>query len=95
MKHLPSVPSSTRKPWACTIRSDDGNVSFALAPLGAGLFVERVQVRSSKDRTFHSAFFRDDKSFESWCDADPIRFEYPLVYVRLRRDGHALLRRAT
>ena len=28
--------------------------------------------------------------FERWCDADLVRFEHPLLYVSLKRDGHDL-----
>jgi hypothetical protein len=34
-----------------------------------------------------SALFKSAESFVHWCDADHVRFDYPLVYVSLKRDG--------
>jgi hypothetical protein len=65
-------------------------VSFALAPTGAGLFVERVEWRSGKERTVHAAIFRSKESFERWCDGDPIRFDDPLLYANLKRGADEL-----
>ena len=94
MKYLPSVPTSTHSAGTCTIRSDDGSVSFTLAPAPSGVFVERVRLRNGTSRVVQSVLFTDDQSFQRWCDADSTRFEYPLVYVSLKRDGDAMFRRA-
>ena len=91
MKHLASVPASTHRPRSCTVSSDDGSVRFTLAQTPSGLFVERVKLRSGKARIVQSTLFLDDKSFQRWCEADPVKFEYPLLYMCLRRDGDALL----
>jgi hypothetical protein len=40
-----------------------------------------------------STLFRDESSFTRWCEADSTRFDYPLVYVNLKREGEALLAR--
>ena len=92
MKYLPSVPTSTHRLHSSTVRSDDGTVSFTLASTASGLFVERVQLRRGTARVVQSALFPDERSFKRWCEADPVKFEYPLVYMCLRRDGDALLR---
>ncbi len=76
------------------MRSEDGSVSFTLAPTPSGVFVERVQLRNGTARVVQSVLFTDDQSFQRWCDADSLRFEYPLVYVSLKRDGDAMFRRA-
>ena len=51
------------------------------------------EVRRGRGRITFSAIFTDDRSFERWCDADSVRFEYPLVHVILKRHGNSLLRR--
>jgi heme-degrading monooxygenase HmoA len=81
------------KPMTESIRSDDGNVSFTLFHVADALFVERVQLHGGRHRTVHFTLFEDEPSFDSWCNSDPVRFDYPLVHVRLRRHGGRLLRR--
>lgn len=94
MKHHPSVPDSLLEPRSRTVSSDDGSVTFTLAPTTSGVFVERVHLHSGSARVVHSAVFTKSESFLRWCDADSVRFDYPLVHVNLRRDGDALFRRA-
>lgn len=95
MQYLISSHTCTRSPQACTVRSEDGSVQFTLAPTPTGVFVERVQLRGGAARIVQSAVFTDDESFLRWCDADSVKFEHPLVYVNLMRDGDALFRRIT
>jgi hypothetical protein len=92
-KRLIVRPSPMGKRIAESIRSDDGNVTFTLAQVADGLFVERIQLHSGRHRTVHVTLFEDEPSFDSWCNSDPVRFDYPMVHVRLRRDGGRLLRR--
>ena len=72
------------------VRSGDGTIAFKLAPTPSGVFVERVQLRGGGARIVQSTVFADDKSFQRWCDADSVRFDHPLVYLSLKRDGDAL-----
>jgi len=65
-------------------------VSFTLAPTPSGVFVERVLLRDGTGCVVQSALFSDDRSFQRWCDADSVRFDYPLVYMSLKRNGEAL-----
>ena len=88
-----SAPSAPRRSGSQTVRSEDGTVAFTLFRAAKGVFVERVQLRQGQGRVVHSAIFTDDSSFDRWCDADPVRFEYPLVHVNLKRHGNALLHR--
>jgi hypothetical protein len=87
------MSSLSRSPEPRTLRSDDGAIAFTLSPTPMGVFVERMQLRRGKGRVVHSIIFTDDSSFERWCDADSVRFEYPLVHVSLKRHGNTLLRR--
>ena len=90
MKHLGRLPS--HDPPSETVRSEDGTIAFTLWRAPMGVFVERVQLRRGKGIVVHSTMFTDDRSFERWCDADTVRFEYPLVHVTLKRHGTTLLR---
>jgi hypothetical protein len=87
------TPSRPAEPSARTLRSEDGAVAFKLCRASKGVFVERVQLRPGRGVVVHSTIFTDDTSFERWCDADSVRFDYPLVHVNLKRHGTALLRR--
>ena len=89
----PPAKPVTHSPACRTVRSEDGTVAFTLLRAPMGVFVERVQLRQGKGRVVQSTLFRDGSSFERWCDADSVRFDYPLVHVNLKRHGTTLLRR--
>ena len=88
-----SAPSPSHSLASRTVRSEDGTVAFKLTRAPVGVFVERVQLCQGRGRVVHAAIFTDGTSFERWCDADSVRFEYPLVHVNLKRHGNTLLRR--
>jgi hypothetical protein len=92
MKQTPAGPTVSRSVRGLTVRSDDGAVTFRLAATKRGVFVERVQLRRGSPRVSQSAVFADDLSFNRWCDADRVRFDYPVVYVNLKRHGDILFR---
>jgi hypothetical protein len=85
-------PSRKHSRDCVTLRSDDGVIAFTLAPNPCGVFVERVQVRPGTACVVQTTVFTDDQSFNRWCDADSTRFNYPVVYVNLKRNGGALFR---
>jgi len=84
-------PVFAHKRRGTTLRSDDGVIEFTLAATKSGLFVERVELRQGSARVVHSTLFSDGQSFNRWCDADAVRFDYPVIYVDLKRNGDALL----
>jgi hypothetical protein len=91
MKRLRVRPIHSRSACGTTLRSDDGVIAFTLERTARGLFVERVQLRADTARVVQSMLFTDDKSFDRWCDTDAVRFDYPVVYINLKRNGDALL----
>jgi hypothetical protein len=93
MKPSTLLPSSWRSSGGVTLHSDDGIVSFRLAPSHCGLFVERIRVRPEGAFVAQSTVFADERSFQQWCDADSVRFDYPVVYVSLKREGSTLFHR--
>ena len=74
-----------------TVASSDGAISFSLKTFAGGIYVERVQVHPGTACVAQSMRFRDEASFTSWCEADRLRFTYPLVYSNLQRTGCGLL----
>ncbi|UUX97310.1 hypothetical protein [Aquabacterium sp. J223] len=74
------------------VRSDDGTVSYRLQPTRHGLCVERERKQvCGRARLVHTAIFRDSACFLRWCEADSVRFDYPIVFSDIRRKGGALL----
>lgn len=94
MKRFMPRPILSRSPRGTTLRSDDGVIAFTLAATKHGLFVERVRLRPGVVRIVQSTLFTDGRSFNRWCDADAVRFEYPVVYVNLKRNGDALFQQS-
>jgi hypothetical protein len=73
------------------VGSDDGLIQYALHEVAGKLAVERVQARRGASRVEQVSLFSDWGSFERWCDADALRFDYPLVHTHLKRHGAAIL----
>jgi len=47
-------------------------------------------MRGDAARVVQTVLFTDSGSFDRWCDTDTTRFDYPVLYVRLKRDGSTL-----
>jgi len=74
------------------VMSDDGAVSYRLQPSRFGLCVQRERKQvCGHARLVHTAVFRDSACFLRWCEADSVRFDYPVVFSDIRRKGGALL----
>ena len=80
-----------REPPDRLLASEDGGVAFVLRPSNAGLYVERTQRRPLDTHIVQSMVFESFEVFLRWCEADPVRFDHPVLYKRLRRDGDDLL----
>ena len=76
-----------------TLRSDDRAIEFHLVPTERGLFVERVRTVLGVTRVVQIVHFEDDASFNRWCEADSVRFDYPMIHVKLKSNGAALFDR--
>jgi hypothetical protein len=66
-------------------------VRFDLQRVAGGLYVEREDIPKRGLRNIQSVAFSDAASFQRWCDADPVRFEHPLLHDQLKRAGHELI----
>jgi hypothetical protein len=74
-----------------TLRSEDGSLVFHLLRLPTGLYIERVRVLKNGTRVVQSAVLSDGAALAQWCDKDALRFEFPLIFAMLKRDGTHLL----
>ena len=86
------IPKRSDPESLIVVRSDDGVLSYWLRVTQLGLCVrrERKQARCHA-RFVHTALFRDSKCFLRWCEADSVRFDYPIVFSAVKRQGGALL----
>lgn len=71
--------------------ANSAGVTFDLHPTTTGLLVERTQSRAIGACLVQTMFFKDLRVFERWCDAEPTRFDDPMRFSQLRRDGHEAL----
>jgi hypothetical protein len=71
--------------------SDDGAVGFVLEHCHGQLHVQRTQRRPLGMHVVHHMIFCDEDAFERWSEGEPIRFDYPVLFGRLRRSAHDLL----
>lgn len=78
-------------PGMLTVVSKDATVTFALRATAYGLLVQRTQCQLDGCRLVQAMMFADQPRFDRWCDREPMRFEDPMVYDRLRREGHDAL----
>ena len=92
MKKPLSPASPSDATGGIVVASDDGALSYRLRRTRLGLFVQRERRHPKAGALLvHTAVFKDPASFLRWCDADVVRFEYPLVFSTIRREGGTLL----
>ena len=71
--------------------SQDGSVGFVLRASLNGLLIERTLLQAIGARLVQCMVFGDPGTFDRWCESEPMRFEDPVLYDRLRREGHEAL----
>jgi hypothetical protein len=91
MSSHPEGVAVARRPERTTLRSPDGAVVFTMSPAPGGICVDRAQERPRLGCIILKAVFTDAVEFTRWCDADPVRFDYPLLHVNVKRHGQAML----
>ena len=77
------------------IESDDGAVSFLLRAVDDRLFVERTHRGEAGTMAVQCLLIGGAEEFRRWCEVEPTRFEYPILFDRLLRCGDEVLRRRT
>ena len=87
---------STRSPFGIAVATNSFEgvaglrVDF-MVPAECVLYAERLHAKADIGRLVQAIVFRDEASFTRWCDADSVRFAYPLIFSNLRRAGCELL----
>jgi hypothetical protein len=76
---------------ALTLASKDTKVTFSLRATDVGLLIERTQRPVVGTRLVQVMVFVDLAAFDRWCHLEPMRFEDPVLYVQLRREGYGAL----
>lgn len=69
----------------------NGVLEFRLKRCRSGIYLERRQFRLGAGVSTHAMCFDDESSFLRWCEADALKFSYPLVYSSLKSHACALL----
>lgn len=75
------------------IASDDGVVSYSVGAAGSRLFIQRTQHSKLGTLAEQCLLIADRDGFRRWCAAEPTRFQYPILFDRLRRCGDELFDR--
>lgn len=88
----PAAKSRNQQPNVLSLKSQDGTIGFVLRASLNGLLVERTQRQTFGTRLVQCMVFGNQATFDRWCDSEPMRFEDPVLYNQLRREGHDALR---
>jgi hypothetical protein len=92
MSKLQSRPEWQHDGDSIVVESPDGAVFIRLRAARTGLLVERRRLQAAGGaRLTQTTVFNGAADFQRWCDADPLRFDYPIVSSLLRRQGLAIL----
>ena len=81
----------TRKSDVLPLFSKDGLVGIVLRASNGGLLIERTQRQEIGSRLVQCMVLGDTSAFDRWCESEPMRFEDPVLYDRVRREGHEAL----
>jgi len=75
-------------PGERVLASNDASIEFSLRSTAAGLVLERTQQHRAGACLVQTMVFQDEGRFERWCASEPVRFDEPVLYDQLRREGH-------
>jgi hypothetical protein len=70
---------------AAAISSADGRLQFVVRRDGSAVYVDRIQPLTGIGRLSHIVRLKDLRSFDLSYETDEMRFQYPLIYWRLRQ----------
>jgi len=83
----PAEPTAPARADRWCMATADQALSYVLQADAAGLYVERRQRRPLGADVVQSMVFATLQEFDRWCDADPLRFDEPVLHGGLRRQG--------
>ena len=73
------------------LASKNNSITFSLRATAIGLLIVRTQGQPVGARLIQTMVFADPTTFERWYASEPIRFDDPVLYDQLRREGHGAL----
>lgn len=89
-KASPSARQHALPPEPGVIVVGDEHLSFKLRPTAEGLLVVRSQRQPAASCLTQTLLFDEVTAFDRWCESEPARFDTPLLFGRLCREGHAI-----
>ena len=87
----PSRESKGATPSHASVATKDGTLTYDLSAVKGGVLVQRTTCRRAGLQLCQTFHFTGAEDFDRWCRADPLRFEEPLLWESLLRQGHELL----
>jgi hypothetical protein len=72
------------------IATADGSLTFELHVRRGGVLVRRSELRRDRSRFDQSMLFASLQGFMDWCACERVRFDHPVIFVSLARNGRAL-----
>ena len=72
---------------AVVLTTANGAIAFTLRRSPLGLVVERTQRQTLGAQLVQAMLFEDVEAFARWYELEPVRFDDPVLYDRLRREG--------
>ena len=82
------LSSRAAAPGERLFSSSDARIAFSLKPTATGLVLERTQQHLTGVCLVQTMVFPDAARFERWCASEPVRFDEPVLFAQLRREGH-------
>lgn len=89
-RHRPLSMRAERANRSFQASSEDGRVRVQVKGTPTGIFVERSHLHQASALVVVDMHFDDVHRFDAWCDADPARFDYPMLFLSLKRHGSDL-----
>lgn len=90
-KRAHPTPNTPAKDDLRVVASADSTLTFAMRPTARGMLVERTHCRSLGPRIVLLMVFETSERFDRWCASEPVRFDDPMLFEQLCRQGHEVL----
>jgi hypothetical protein len=67
--------------------SDDGALSYGIRAAGSRLLIQRTHQIKVDTLAVQCLLIAGHEEFRNWCAGEPTRFDYPILFDRVRRYG--------
>lgn len=79
---------------ATTVASRDGRIRFVVRAIRGGVYLQRDVQCPRTGHLTQAVIFETPESFRRWRDADPLRFDSPVLHASLARAAELAFRTA-